>query len=211
MATIPAIEIILLTISPDSEYLQFRVCCPSGYLFNGLNITKYDVYTHDWEVTTGTTIPIVYDASQLISNAATAAWALNPPLTEVSMQFSKDVFNRGSTANNEYLTLFKLEFTASSSTPGVDALTATGLCSNINFVYANLLDLILAFTNCCISETDYDNLDRNHMILYAHTEAMRLGREIEAMFFYDVIWHLFVNCGSSVRQNNIINKPCNCD
>lgn len=87
------------------------------------------------------------------------------------------------------VTMYKVVFGAAPEPESefTELLTMTGLCSNINFVYANLLDLIMAFTDCCISDFDYDNLDRNHMILYAHTEAMRLNRETEAIFFYNII------------------------
>lgn len=40
------IEIALLRVSADSQYLEMSVNCPTGYLFNTLYITKYDVLTH---------------------------------------------------------------------------------------------------------------------------------------------------------------------
>jgi hypothetical protein len=85
-------------------------------------------------------------------------------------------------------TMYKVEFRAN-ITPGTEEtqLTAVAMCSNVNFVYASLLDLVLRFTSCCISQNDYDTLDRNHMILYAHQEAMRLERFTEAKFFYDIL------------------------
>lgn len=191
------IEIALLRVSPDSQYLEFSINCPATYNFNGMFITKYDVTTHAWEVTPGTTNIITHDASSLLE-----------PLhsNQIVMRIAMSAFGTD-------VTMYKVVFAAApvAGSGLTEILTMVGLCSNVNFVYANLLDLVLSFTNCCISDLEYDNLDRNHMILYAHTEAMRLGREIEAIFFYDIIWNLFTNCGPSTRQNNMINKPCNCD
>jgi hypothetical protein len=65
--------------------------------------------------------------------------------------------------------------------------TTEGICSNINFVYENLLNSVLALTNCCIDPSTYEALLRNHMILYAHQEAMRLNRYTEAEYFYGII------------------------
>lgn len=182
------IEIALLRVSADSLYLEMSVNCPADYLFNTLYITKYDVETHAWET-------IIHDASALITG-------VNTKVLRIAMSaFGTDV------------TMYKVVFGAApaSGSSNTELLTMTGLCSNVNHVYANLLDLIMSFTSCCITDTQYDNLDRNHMMLYAHTEAMRLGREIEAIFFYDIIWNLFTNCGPTTRQNNVINKPCNCE
>lgn len=180
------IEIALLRVSPDSSWLEFSVNCPAGYIFDTLTIQWYDVENHEWDAQ-------IYDGSGLLPGSGTS----------VVMRIATSIFGTD-------VTMYKVTFGAS-ETEGEGTLEEVGLCSNINFVYANLLDLVLSFTSCCISDTQYDNLDRNHMILYAHTEAMRLGREMEAIFFYDIIWNLFVNCGPTTRQNNVINKPCNCE
>jgi hypothetical protein len=37
-----SITINLLRISPDSQYIEFSVSCPTGYVFNKLYIKKYD-------------------------------------------------------------------------------------------------------------------------------------------------------------------------
>ena len=183
------IEIALLRVSPDSEYLEMSINCPASYIFNTMYITKYDVVAKAWET-------IVHDASSLLPTTG------NQAVLRIAMSaFGTDV------------TMYKVVYGAApvSGSGLTELLTMTGLCSNINFVYANLLDLVLSFTNCCISPTQYDNLDRNYMILYAHIEAMRLGRETDAIFFYNIIWNLFVNCGPTVRQNNVTNIPCNCN
>ena len=195
----PAIEIKLLRISADSNYLEFSITCPEEYRFNTLYITKYDVITHSWEAGT-------YDGSTLIAT-------IND--VNVVMRIATASLSNSGTNNDQYVTMYKVVFGAAIPDPGSEVepttLSMTALVSNINFVYANLLDLVMSFTNCCISPEQYDVLDRNHMILYAHTEAMRLGREQEAIFFYNIIWNLFVSCGPTVRQSNLINPPCNCD
>ena len=183
------IEIALLRVCPNSEYLEFSVNCPETYEFDTLTIIKYDVNTKAWE-------PYTHDASGLIASGS----------HELIMRIAMSVFSSDPTD----VTMYKVTFGAT-EIEGTETLSATGICSNINFVYANLLDLVMALTNCCVTDEQYDVLNRNHMILYAHQEAMRLGRELEAKYFYDIIWNLFVSCGPTTRQLNIRNKPCNCD
>ena len=48
------------------------------------------------------------------------------------------------------------------------------------------------------------------MFLYAHTEAMRLQRFEEAEKFYDIIYNLFTNCGTTSRSNTTYTKSCGC-
>lgn len=197
-----AIEITILTITQDSKNLDFVVKCPETYDFTTLQITKYNVLTHAWE-----------------STVHVATGLLPPNSHEVSMRIATSALvvpSGPDFLNNSNVTMYKVEFGASPNAAGIAAgltetISAVGICSNVSFVYFNLLDLVMRFTNCCISDQDYDNLDRNHMILYAHTEAMRLGRLEEATFFYDIIWHLFTSCGPTTRQNDVMNKPCNCD
>lgn len=107
------------------------------------------------------------------------------------------------------VTMYKIVFGVVQTDPlAPDVDDVTVICSNVNFVYANLIDLVMNLTNCCISDADYASLDRNHMILYAHQEAMRLERYSEATYFYDIIWNLFSNCRGSARQNGVTNNPC---
>ena len=40
------IEIALLRVSPDDQYLEMSVNCPETYVFSGLTIIKYNVLTH---------------------------------------------------------------------------------------------------------------------------------------------------------------------
>lgn len=180
------IQINLLRVSPDSQYLEFSVECPTGYTFTKLYVSRYDPVTELDDVT--------LDLSTLLQGTTT-----------------KEVIRIATSAIDTDVTMYQVTFGCFPIDPnGTEIDDAIGICSNVNFVYANLLDLIISFTNCCISQTQYDNLDRNYMILYAHQEAMRLERYTEAKYFYNIIWNLFVNCGPTTRQTSIINKPCNC-
>jgi hypothetical protein len=90
-------------------------------------------------------------------------------------------------------------------------VTTVGACSDVNLVYGNLLDAIMKMNLSCLDENDYLTLTRNHLFLYAHTEAMRLGRYSEAEGFYDVLKNLFNNCGPDTRVAGVYNPPCGCN
>ena len=86
------------------------------------------------------------------------------------------------------ITMYKVEFGVTSSVEGAEAIdNSVALCSNINSVYANLLDMILKLNIGCVLPTEYETLVRNYIFLYAHTEAMRLNRQQDAERFYDII------------------------
>jgi len=181
------IHINLLRVSTDSQYLEFSVECPTDYRFNLLYITRYNVRTKLNDITKDASSLLLGNSNQEIMRIATSA--LGDDVTMYQVEFGVEAIN--------------------SNDPQIP--NVVGICSNINFVYANLLDLVMSFTSCCISQADYDKLDRNHMILYAHQEAMRLERYTEAKYFYDILWSLFTNCGPTVRQRNVVNTPCNCN
>lgn len=178
------IQINLIRISADSKYIELSVECPTGHTFNTLQINKY--------ISNGIYDDVVDLSSQLDGST------------------NKEVIRIATSIFGSDVTMYKIELgvTQILETPTID--NVVGICSNVNFVYANLLDLILKLTNGCITQVDYDNMDRNHMILYAHQEAMRLHRIEDAEYFYDIIFKLFKNCGPSTRQPGIINTPCNC-
>lgn len=178
------IQINLLRISPDSKYLEFSVECPTNYIFNTLIISRYNPTTHLY-------ITPAIDASSIYTTS-----------TKQVVRLATSIFGVDTT-------MYKVEFGITPTAGGPPINNIIGICSNVNFVYENLLSLILNFTNCCISDSDYDSLDRNYMILYAHQEAMRLERP-EAEYFYDIIWKLFSKCNSNTRQINGITNPCNC-
>lgn len=178
------IQINLLRVSADSQYLEISIECPTSYYFNIFNIKRYlgsGQYTES------------LDLSDRLSGE-----------TREIIQIPTSIFGTD-------VTMYWVELGVISDVPGAPAIDpAIGIVSNVNFVYANLLDLIMKLTDGCISQADYDVLDRNHMILYAHQEAMRLLRLEEAERFYDIIWKLFSKCGPTTRQYGIINNPCNC-
>lgn len=177
------IQINLLRVSPDSKYLEFSVECPTDYVFNTLYITRY-AGDHVYDTTV--------DASGLLQGTTT-----------------KEVMRIALSALGETATMYKVEFGVTSLTlPEIE--NSIALCSNINDVYANLLDMILKLNTGCVNPSEYEGLVRNYMFLYAHIEAMRLNRLFEAEKFYDLIINLFVNCGPTTRTLVPINKTCNC-
>lgn len=187
------ITIYLLHVSSDSLYLDFRVECPTDYHFTSILITKYNPLKSEY----------------YIEEFEVGQFCTNNPIQPIRVALS--ALTPGSENPIVGATMYTVEFTAESTIEENPQLTAVGVCSNVNFVYENQLDLIMNMLDCCISAEDYDNLDRNHTILYAHQEAMRLERYADAEYFYDIIWKRFTHCGPATRQPNIINKPCNCN
>lgn len=178
------IQINLLRISPDSKYLEFSVECPTDYIFNKLYISRYDG-DHQYDTT--------LDASTLLLGTST-----------------KEVMRIAVTALGTSATMYKVVFGVSATAGGEEIPDVTAVCSNINDVYANLLDMILKLNSGCITNSDFEELTRNYMFLYAHTEAMRLNRYFDAETFYDLIVNLFTNCGPTTRSQRTFNKTCNC-
>jgi len=180
------IQINLLRVSTDSKYIEFSVECTTGYNFNLLYIAKYNVSTKLYETTKDCSSLLQGTTQQEIMRIATSA-------------FGADV------------TMYKVTFGIAPSTPGgAEFAPTTGICSNINFVYENLLNTVLGLTSCCIDDETYNALLRNHMILYAHQEAMRLERYTDAEYFYGIIWNLFDHCGGYIRGVFTLTNPCNC-
>jgi len=184
------IQINLLRISPDSKYLEFSVECPTGYVFNQLSIWRY-ILNGEYDT--------LIDASALLMSA-----------TQKEV-IRIDTGALGSVDNGSAVTMYKVEFGVTAIDEGSPEIeNIIGICSNVNFVYENLLDLILKINKGCISCTEYDLLSRNYMFLYAHIEAMRLERFEEAEKFYDIIYNLFTNCGPTSRSNTTYTKSCGC-
>jgi hypothetical protein len=157
------IQINLLRVSTDSQYIEFSVECPAGYNFNLLYIARYNVSTAIYDTTK--------DCSSLLQGTT-----------------QKEIMRIATSAFGTDVTMYKVTFGIAPISPSdPEVAPDTGICSNVNFVYENLLNSILALTNCCIDSTTYDTLMRNHMILYAHQEAMRLERYTEAEYFYGII------------------------
>ncbi|MFZ4724416.1 MAG: hypothetical protein ACOYMD_03145 [Paludibacter sp.] len=180
------IQINLLRVSTDSKYIEFSVECPADYNFNLLYISRYNVSLAVYDTTK--------DCSSLLSGTT-----------------QKEIMRIATSAFGTDVTMYKVTFGIAPIDPaGADVAPEIGICSNVNFVYENLLNSVLKLTSCCIDDTTYDTLMRNHMILYAHQEAMRLERYTEAEYFYGIIWNLFSNCGGSTRAGSLVTNPCNC-
>ena len=178
------IEITLLRISPDSKYLDIIAEVPSGYRFDALQVYRY----------TG---------ENQYEDPVDCSGVYNPNSTKQILRIKTNSFG-------EDVTIYKVEFGATTLDVKNPTLSETAYCSNVNFVYENLLDLLLNVTNDCINQNEFETLNRNHAILYAHTEAMRLGRFREAEMFYDIIWNSFVNCGPEVRRSGLFTNNCGC-
>jgi len=179
------IEISLLRISPDSKYLDIIVERSSQYRFNTLNVYRYlGKNEYDDPVDCSS----IYDPTK-----------------------AKQVLRIAANSFGTDITMYKVEFGVVPDAEGVPVVqNEVAYCSNVNFVYENMLDLVLNIKNDCISDSELETFNRNHAILYSHTEAMRLGRFRESELFYDIIWNMFSNCGPAGRRSNIYNKPCGC-
>lgn len=180
------IQINLLRISTDSKYLEFSVECPAGYNFNLLYIARYNVKTATYDTTK--------DCSPLLQGTT-----------------QKEIMRIATSAFGSDVTMYKVTWGVAAINPSDPQISPeTGICSNVNFVYQNLLTSVLGLTKCCLKSTEYETLLRNHMILYAHQEAMRLERYTEAEYFYGIIWNLFDNCNGAQREGTLVTNPCNC-
>ena len=156
------IHISLIRISPDSKYLDIIVERPSTYRFNTLNIYRY-LGENQYED--------YVDCSSVYDHSKT-----------------KQVLRIATSSFGEDVTMYKIEFGIVPDAEGVPEVeNEVAYCSNTNFVYETMLDLALNVKNNCLKEFDLETFNRNHVILYAHTEAMRLGRFREAEFLYDII------------------------
>ena len=182
------IQINLLRVSPDSQYLEFSVECPLDYTFNLLYISRYNVTTKLYDGT--------IDCSTLLQGTTT-----------------KEIMRIATSAFTGDITMYKVEFGVTSAVPENPEIdNAVGVCSNINFVYLDLLNILTSYVGCSITSFDYEKLTKVYIILFAHHEAMRLERYTEAEYFYDLLWETFVSCSgqnAGVSTGGLI-RPCNC-
>lgn len=177
------IQINLLRITPDSKYLEFSVECPINYTFTKLYIKKYS----------STTILPTVDASNLFTT--------NPNSTTQVMRINVDAIGG--------IGMFQVTF-GLTGTEVVDDTIA--ICSDVNNVYAFLMDSILNMQVNCMSEDDYQLLIKNYLFLYAHLEAMRLERFDEAGLYYDILINNFTNCGNDSRSlGTRVISNCGCN
>ena len=189
-----SIQINLLRVSPDSEYLEFSVECPTNYRFDKLLIKKYDYLT-----TTGypTNIDGFVDASNLYSKTS----------TKEVMRIATSIFG----TSGMFQVVFTVSWEGETSEPLFSDGTklsdkeTIGVCSDVNNIYNYLLQCLLNLDNKCSSLNN--DTRRAFIILYSHQEAMRLERLEEAEYFYNILKNDFSNCSST---NRITTNNCGC-
>lgn len=188
------IQINLLRISPDSEYLEFSVECPTNYRFDKLHIKKYDYLT-----TTG------YPANN--SGFVDASNLYSKTSTKEVMRVATSIFG----GSGMFQVVFGVEWVGQTSEPLLPDGTklsdkeTIGVCSDVNNIYNYLLQCLLNLDNKC--STLNNDTRRAFIILYAHQEAMRLERLEEAEYFYNILKNNFSSCSTSTR---IITNTCGC-
>lgn len=197
------IQINLLRISPDSQYLEFSVECPTNYQFNTLRIKKYDYLT---ETEYPANLAGWVEAGHLYKNS------IITPTKEV-MRISTSLFGEP--------TMFYVEFGVEwTGGIGLEPVPCTGVklsdpesnsigvCSNVNGIYDYLLTEITSLDTNCPKLTM--EIKQAYVFLYSHTEAMRLNRYGDAEYFYGLIKNNFSNCGTDVRNSSEYRSSCNC-
>lgn len=188
------IQINLLRISPDSQYIEFSVECPTNYRFNKLNIKKYDYSTTD-----------VYPTNSLGWVNASNLYVGSS--TKEVMRIATSIFG-GSTL---FYVEFGVQWIAEEDEPlltdgtKLSDSTTVGICSDINNIYTYLSECLLNIENKCF--TLDNDLKRAFILLYGHNESLRLERFEEAEYFYDVLKNNFSNCSTDTRINS---TNCNC-
>jgi len=155
------ITVNLLQISGDSTKIELSAVCQEGFVFSFLEITRYNPTTKLDE------IPV--DLSGELENQ------------RIETLLIPTIFLGNST------TLYKVRLGISEGTPTEATEIITVYCSNTNFTYAYLLNLVLSLADCCLDRVQYDILNRNLSIIFAHNQALRLGRYAEAKYLYDII------------------------
>lgn len=185
------IQINLLRVSPDSQYLEFSVECPTNYRFNKLLIKKFDYLT-----TTGypTNIDGYVDASALYKQES----------TKEVMRIAIEIFKTTGMFHvifgvNWDEELYGPEPLLSDGTK-LSGKTSEGLCSDVNNIYNYLLQCLLNLDSKCSTLTN--DTRRAFILLFGHQEAMRLERIDEAEDFYNILKSNFSNCSTDIRINN---------
>ena len=179
------IQINLLRVSPDSQYLEFSVECPANYRFNVLEIKKFDYAT-----TTG------YPANS--SGFVDASNLYKQTSTKEVMRIATSIFG----GTGMFQVVFGAIWTGIGSEP---KLTAKGLCSDVNNIYEYLLQCLLNLDTKCSTLTN--DTRRAFILLFGHQEAMRLERIDEAEYFYNILKNNFVTCEATNRLNS---TDCGC-
>jgi len=216
------IQINLLRVSPDSKYIEFSIECPTNYRFNVLKIRKYDYLT-----TTG--YPTNSDGWVDLSNFYVGT------STKEVIRISTDIFGGSTMFGVEFgvvwigganlfdetnqilydeLGIALLDEVIENTPEPVDPCTGklsdnneVAYCSDVNSFYEYLLSPMLALNTNCPKLSD--DIKKAFVFLFAHTEAMRLGRIPEAEHFYDILKMNFNSCSAPERYTGTYNCNCN--
>lgn len=173
------IQVELLRISSDSNYIEFIVACPIGYHFNRLEIRKYDADPADWvdcvSVLQGTSDREVIRLSTSIFSGASMFYC--------NFGIIKDNWTDGDP----------------------DPETLIAVCSDVNKFYFAAHDKIEALEMKEIPRGDYELLTRWYFAVYAHEQAMRLERYDDAERFYDILKDIITESGYAQRELETLN------
>lgn len=186
----------LLRISRDSKYIEMFIQAPTDYEFKELLIQKLPSdgqFSNTWK-----------DASTLVANK-----------DSVTVKIATDIFN---SAGSYPMYKFKisLAWVGSGAEPGIEGSKISdqydiAFISDINNVYSYILSLILDLDCRCLEPSG--ELFRMFSFLYAHQEAMRLGRYDDAIDLYKIIFKNLRKCGYLDRADNVgcVTNNCGCN
>lgn len=178
----------LIRVSPDSKYLDINVETQQDYRLSSLIITRFNGFSWEHSV----------DASEYI-----------PDTTNPILRLDTSIF--GGTG------LFKIEMMVKWVGEDEEPYDECGNCqqskevtsayaSDVSMVYKYLVTKLISM-NCNCYKLDED-LERNFMFLYAHQEAMQMGRISEAVKFYSALYKNFNKCGP--KPGDRIGTACVC-
>lgn len=186
----------LLRISRDSKYIEMFIQAPTDYEFKELLIQKLPSdgkFSNTWK-----------DASTLVANK-----------DSVTVKIATDIFN---SAGSYPMYKFKisLAWAGTGAEPGIEGSKISdqydiAFISDINNVYSYILSLILDLDCRCLEPSG--ELFRMFSFLYAHQEAMRLGRYDDAIDLYKIIFKNLRKCGYLDRADNVgcVTNNCGCN
>lgn len=174
------IEITYVKFSTDSKYVEFSVSCPITHHFNKLYV---------YNMVRGTNMA---DISKVFKkNDEEGYW--------YTLRLNKEGFSFDS--------MIRLDFGIVSNTDVNDIETRIAYCSDVNNVFFYILGKLLDVRFPCRCDIIIpEEVKLAYTLLYSHTEAMRLGREKEALFFYTALMNNLSLCGDTKKINN----KCNC-
>ena len=186
----------LLRVSRDSKYIEMFIQAPTDYQFKELLIQKLPSdgkFSNTWK-----------DASALVANK-----------DSVTIKIATGIFD--STGSYPmYKFKISLIWAGEGDEPGIDGSKISdqydiAFISDINNVYSYILSLILDLDCKCLEPSN--ELFRMFSFLYAHQEAMRLGRYDDAVDLYKIIFKNLRKCGYLDRADNVgcVTNNCGCN